>query len=42
MHATKDDPFDSLPVLRVIGGTYIAGDMTLSIPDMKVVADWLK
>jgi acetoacetate decarboxylase/predicted SnoaL-like aldol condensation-catalyzing enzyme len=42
MHASKDDPFDSLPILRVIGGTYIAGDMTLSIPDMKVLADWLK
>jgi len=42
MHATEDDPFDSLPVLRVIGGTIVNGDMTLSIPDMEVLDDWLK
>ena len=42
MHSSKDDPFEKLPVLRVVGGTYVSGDMTLSFSEMKVLADWLK
>jgi len=35
MHSTKADPFDLLPVLRVIGATVVEGAM-------KVLDDWLK
>jgi hypothetical protein len=30
-----------LPLLRVVGGTYVSGDMTLAMPKMKVLEDWL-
>ena len=42
MHPTKDDPFDKLPILTVVGGTYASGKMTLALEEMKVLADWLK
>jgi acetoacetate decarboxylase len=42
MHSSEEDPFEKLPLLRVVGGTYVSGDMTLAMPEMKVLEDWLK
>jgi acetoacetate decarboxylase len=39
---SEEDPFYKLPVLKMIGSTYINGNMTLALKDMKVVEDLLK
>jgi acetoacetate decarboxylase len=39
---SDEDPFYKLPILKVLGGMYFEGDMTLAFKDMKVLADWLK
>ena len=41
-HPSEDDPFDQLPVLKVIGSMYFEGGMTLALKDMKVLEDLLK
>jgi len=42
MHPSKEDPIAALPVLKVLGGTFAHGNMTLSFTEMKVLDDLLK
>jgi len=42
MYPTDEDPIAKLPVLKVLGGTYVHGDMTLAIKEMRVLHDFLK
>jgi len=42
MRPSKEDPIAALPVLKVLGGTFVHGNMTLSVAEMKVLHDFLK
>ena len=42
MHPSKEDPIAALPVLKVLGGTFAHGSMTLSVAEMRVLDDLLK
>ena len=42
MHPSKEDPIASLPVRKVLGGTFAHGSMTLSVAEMRVLDDLLK
>ncbi|RTZ90457.1 MAG: hypothetical protein DSY91_06405 [Deltaproteobacteria bacterium] len=42
MHPSKEDPIANLPVLKILGGTFAHGNMTLSFAEMKVLDDLLK
>jgi len=42
MHPTAEDPIAKLPVLKVLGGEFAHGNMTLSVAEMKVLEDFLK
>jgi acetoacetate decarboxylase/3-phenylpropionate/cinnamic acid dioxygenase small subunit len=42
MHPTEEDPIASLPVLKVLGGTFAHGEMTLAFKEVKVLKDFLK
>jgi acetoacetate decarboxylase len=42
VHSTEEDPLGKLPVLNLLGATFISGDMTLDIKEMQVLKDMLK
>jgi hypothetical protein len=42
MHSTEKDPIGKLPVLEMLGATFISGDMTLDIKQVQVLKDLLK
>ena len=42
VHSTDDDPLGKLPVLEILGATFVKGDMTLDIKETKVLKDLLK
>ena len=42
MHPTEEDPLHKLPVLKILGATYVKGYMTLKIEEIKVLKDYLK
>jgi acetoacetate decarboxylase/3-phenylpropionate/cinnamic acid dioxygenase small subunit len=39
---SDEDPFYKLPILKILGGMYFEGDMSLALSEMRVLADWLK
>ncbi|HYX37758.1 MAG TPA: acetoacetate decarboxylase family protein [Oligoflexus sp.] len=41
LRSSEEDPFGKLPVLATVGGTYISGEMTLALKEMKVLEDFL-
>jgi acetoacetate decarboxylase/3-phenylpropionate/cinnamic acid dioxygenase small subunit len=42
MRSSEEDPFDKLPVLATVGGTYVSGEMTLALKEMKVLENFLQ